>query len=142
MSRVLLRAVVPQDELRRLVWQSDDELRRLAPSVGRTFNYEEYAIEVAGTHIGFCSVSNVTQNEAELGILIGSKDYWGKGYGTDVVKQLTAFCFNSLGVKRVYLKVLHSNIRALKCYERCWFIRYGNLALDGYSFILMEKKAL
>jgi RimJ/RimL family protein N-acetyltransferase len=36
--------------------------------------------------------------------------------------------------------VLDSNIRAIKCYEKCGFARYGNLALDGYSFILMEKK--
>ncbi len=34
MSRVVLRAVTPEDEQRRRLWQSDDELRRLAPSVG------------------------------------------------------------------------------------------------------------
>ncbi len=141
MSKTLLRAVIPEDELRRRVWQSDDELRKLAPSVGGTFNYEEYAIEVAGTHIGFCGVYNVTQNEAELSITIGRKDYWGKGYGADVVNQLTELCFNSLGVKRVYLKVLPSNARAIKCYEKCGFTRSGHLALDGYSFILMEKQA-
>ncbi len=139
MSRTLLRAVTPEDDSRRRLWQSDDEIRRLNPSVGRWFDIYEYAIEVAGTHIGFCSVSNVTQNEAELGVTIGSKDYWGKGYGADVVNQLTEFCFNSLGVKRVYLKVLYSNVRAKKCYEKCGFTRYGTLALDGYSFILMEK---
>ncbi len=102
MSRVLLRAVTPEDDLRISLWLSDDEIRKLDPCVGGTFNYEEYAIEVAGTHIGFCSVSNVTQNEAELGVTIGSKDYWGKGYGADVVNQLTEFCFNSLGVKCLF----------------------------------------
>ncbi len=139
MSRVLLRAVTPEDDSRISLWLTDDEIRKLAPCVGRYFDIHEYAIEAAGTHIGFCSVSNVTQDEAELGVTIGSKDYWGKGYGADVMNQLTEFCFNSLGVKRVYLKVLYSNIRAIKCYEKCGFVRYGNLALDGYSFILMEK---
>ncbi len=140
MSRVLLRAVIPEDESRRGLWQSDDELRRLNPNVGRAFNYGEYAIEVASTHIGFCSVCDVTQSEAELGVAIGNKVYWGKGYGADVVNQLTEICFNNLGVKRVYLKVLPSNARAIKCYEKCGFMRSGYLALDGYSFILMEKR--
>ena len=139
MSKTLLRSVTSEDDSRRRLWLSDDEIRRLDPCVGRYFDIHEYAIDVAGTHIGFCSVSNVTQNEAELGVTIGRKDYWSKGYGADVVNQLTDFCFNSLGVKRVYLKVLHSNVRAIKCYEECGFIRYGHLALDGYSFILMEK---
>ncbi len=34
MSRTLLRAVTPEDDSRRRLWQSDDEIRRLAPSVG------------------------------------------------------------------------------------------------------------
>ena len=56
------------------------------------------------------------------------------------MNQLTEFCFNSLGVRRVYLKVLHSSFRAIKCYEKCGFTRYGNVAVNGYSFILMERR--
>jgi len=139
MSKALIRAVTSEDDSRISLWLSDSEIRRLAPSVGRWFDIRKYAIDVAGTHIGLCSVSNVTQDEAEVGITIGRKDYWGKGYGADVVNQLTEFCFNSLGVRRVYLKVLHSNLRAIKCYEKCGFTRYGNMAVDGHSFILMER---
>ncbi len=73
MSKVLLRDVIPEDDLGISLWQPDDELRRLNPNVGRAFNYGEYAIEVAGTHIGFCSVCDVTQGEAELGVAIDNK---------------------------------------------------------------------
>ncbi len=137
----LLRAVIPEDEQRRRCWASDAELCRHTPIVEKAFNYEDYAIEVAGTHIGFCSVYNVTRDEAQLGISIGNKDYWGKGYGTDAVNEVTELCFNTFGVKRVYLKALDSNIRAIKCYEKCGFTRYGLLARNGYSFILMEKRS-
>jgi RimJ/RimL family protein N-acetyltransferase len=139
MVKALLRPITPEDDSRISLWLSDNEIRRLNPSVGKVSNYKEYAIEVIGTHIGFCGIYNVTQDEAEVGISIGRKDYWGKGYGGDVVNQLTEFCFNSLGVRRVYLKVLHSNLRAIKCYEKCGFTRYGNMAVDGHSFILMER---
>ncbi len=140
MSKAVLRAPTIEDHARIRVWQSDDELHRLAPVIGDTVPYKDYAIDIAGNLIGYCSIYNVTLEEAELGIVISDRDYWGKGYGAEIMNQLAEFCFNHLGVKRVHLRVLSSNVRAIKCYQKCGFSRYGALALDGSSFILMEAR--
>ncbi len=84
--------MTPEDVLRARFWASDEQIRGLAPAVGLAVPFQEYAIAVDGVHIGYCSIYNVTADEAELGIVIGNKDYWGKGYGTDIVNQLTERC--------------------------------------------------
>ena len=140
MSRAILRALTGEDYARIRAWQADEELNRIAPIVRDAADYEQYAIDVDGNLIGYCSIYNVTPEEAELGIIIGQKDCWGKGYGTDVVNQLTERCLNHLGLKRVHLRVLNSNVRAIRCYEKCGFTRYGVLAQDGHSFSLMQHQ--
>lgn len=137
MSRAILRAPTIEDDARRRLWASDGELNGLAPVVRAASVYTDYAIEADGNHIGYCSIYNVTPDKAELGIVIGDRGYWNKGYGADVVNQLTEFCFNYLGVKHVLLRVLHSNLRAIRCYQKCGFTRYGVMTLDGNSFMLM-----
>jgi len=118
-------------------WIQDQELQQLAPpDLGLVSNID-YAVEADGRLIGFCHVFGLTPDQAELGIMIGEKTYWGKGCGTEAMRQLAALCF-SKGLKRVYLKALSSNSRAIQCYKKCGFTRYGSLAKDGNSWILME----
>jgi len=53
-----------------------------------------FAIETAdGKHIGNCSFYNISEieGEAELGIMIGNRDHWDKGYGTDVISAQLCF---------------------------------------------------
>jgi len=140
MNRPILRELTAEDYARIRAWQSDEGLNRLAPVVGDTVPYKDYAIAVDGNLIGYCSIYNVMPEEAEIGIVIGNKGYWSKGHGSDVVNQLIRHCLNHLGLKRVYLRVLSSNARAIKCYQKCGFSRYGVLALDGSRFILMEAR--
>ena len=53
--------------------------------------------------IGNCSLHKIDNKNrsAELGILIGEKDYWGKGFGTDAVRVLLRFAFNEANLNRV-----------------------------------------
>jgi RimJ/RimL family protein N-acetyltransferase len=80
---------------------------------------------------------NMTQEEAELAIRIGDKNYWGKGYGADAVSTLVNYWL-STGLRRIWLKVLPGNIRAVRCYEKCGFTAVARLILDGYEFLIME----
>lgn len=54
-----------------------------------------FAIEADGIVIGQCGLSgfNETDRTAELGIAIGDKDYWGRGYGRDAVRVLVEYAF-------------------------------------------------
>ncbi len=58
---------------------------------------------------------------AELGIVIGEEEFWGKGYGTDAILTLLEIGFLWYGLHRIYLIVLEENERAIRAYEKCGF---------------------
>jgi RimJ/RimL family protein N-acetyltransferase len=81
-----------------------------------------------GDHlIGSCGIfdTDTKNRSAELGIVIGEKDYWGKGYGTDAVQTLLRFAFGEVNLNRVYLQVFAYNQRAIRSYEKCGFRHEG-----------------
>lgn len=62
---------------------------------------------------------------ATLGILIGNKDYWGKGIGAESINLLVNWAFNYLHLKEIKLGVLSENAVAIKSYKKCGFIIVG-----------------
>lgn len=64
---------------------------------------------------------------AELGITIGDKAYWGRGYGADAIRTALRYAFGRLGCRRVYLITDEDNVRAHRCFEKCGFVREGLL---------------
>lgn len=65
------------------------------------------------------------RGEAELGIVIGERKYWGRGYGTDAVKTLLAHIFEETDLERVYLYTYAENERARRSFENCGFRKVG-----------------
>ncbi|MDI6893829.1 MAG: GNAT family protein [Bacillota bacterium] len=82
-----------------------------------------------GRPIGVMGLHRIDQvhREAELGIFIGEKDCWGRGYGTDAIRTLLGFAFEEMNFHRTYLRVNADNLRAQRCYEKCGFVREGTL---------------
>ena len=74
-------------------------------------------------HIGNCALHKIDPRKktCELGIVIGEKEYWDRGYGTDSVKILLDFALNELELSRVWLNVYIYNHRAIKVYKNCGF---------------------
>jgi RimJ/RimL family protein N-acetyltransferase len=91
-------------------------------------------------HIGECSLFNLDFLKAsvEIGIIIGEKSYWERGYGTDAVSTFVAYIFETSDVEKIMLRTLEWNVRAQKCFEKCGFKRCGSATRDHYNFILME----
>ena len=82
-----------------------------------------------GDYIGQISLHKIDwkNRNAELGIVIGNKEYWGKGYGTDAIKILLNHAFNQMNLYKVYLRVFDYNQRGVRCYEKCGFKEEGRL---------------
>ena len=59
--------------------------------------------------------------------MIGDKDYWGKGYGTDTMKTLITFIFNNMNINKIRLSTFSFNERAIKSYKKCGFTVEGVL---------------
>ncbi len=73
--------------------------------------------------IGFTHLRDIdkTMQIAELGITIGEKDYWGRGYGTETVILLLDYGFTVLGLHNVLLSTYGYNERAVRAYTRAGF---------------------
>jgi RimJ/RimL family protein N-acetyltransferase len=79
--------------------------------------------------IGNSSFHNLDwrNRNAELGIFIGDKSYWDRGYGTEVMQLLLKHGFNTLNLHLVYLRVYEDNQRAIRAYEKVGFVHDGRL---------------
>ena len=55
--------------------------------------------------IGYAGLYSIhpTAKKAEFRILIGEKDFWGRGYGAEITELLTFYGFDRLNLHRIYL---------------------------------------
>ncbi len=77
-------------------------------------------------------VHSWTHSDAWLGIMVGERDYWGKGYGTDAVRLILHFGFVELNLRRISLAVHSYNERAVKSYEKVGFKLEGRMRGEGW----------
>jgi RimJ/RimL family protein N-acetyltransferase len=70
---------------------------------------------------------------AEIGISIGEKKYWNRGYGRDTVRLMLRHAFNDLNLNRVYLNVFETNEPAKKAYLAAGFVEEGRLRQDIFK---------
>jgi RimJ/RimL family protein N-acetyltransferase len=78
-------------------------------------------------YIGSCSLRLIDDKNgsAVLGIYIGEKDCWGRGYGTDAARVILRFAFMERNLHRVELGVFAFNHRAIHSYEKVGFVHEG-----------------
>jgi RimJ/RimL family protein N-acetyltransferase len=71
------------------------------------------------------SIISWTNGDGWVGVGIGERALWGKGYGTDALRVLLRFAFTELNLHRVSLEVFEYNPRAIRAYEKCGFVIEG-----------------
>ncbi|MBH9964808.1 GNAT family N-acetyltransferase [Rossellomorea oryzaecorticis] len=113
---------------------SREETRKwIKMCINKTNGYEQKAIVTEeGTHIGWIDLKNIDKlnKHAELGIAIGDKDYWGRGYGLAAMKEMLQWGFNELGLNKIWLRVEVDNEKAIKSYLRMGYVEEGILRQD------------
>jgi RimJ/RimL family protein N-acetyltransferase len=125
-------------------WSRDTEYHRLAdtdPAYPRSTQEAKERVERDSEHVfGFVIrtqaddrligeigvwLESWAQGEAWAGIVIGERDYWGNGYGTEAMQLLLRYAFTELNVRRVSLNVFAYNPRAIRSYEKAGFRHEG-----------------
>ncbi len=94
-----------------------------------------FAIEIDGLFAGQCALFDIneTARTAQLGIAIGDKAYWGRGYGREAVTLLVEYAFRYRNLRRVWLWVHADNERAIRAYRACGFLEEGRLREHMFS---------
>src|SRR5262249_14422848 len=70
--------------------------------------------------------------QAAFGILLGVKDEWDHGHGTEATRLIVAYGFATMNLHRIWLHVSEDNARAIRCYEKSGFRREGTLRQDHF----------
>ena len=83
--------------------------------------------------IGNISLMNPDDYAAELGIAVTAAKQ-DSGYGSEAIPAILAYGFDTLGLKKITLKVNPENARAIHVYNKCGFREYDRT----YEHIFME----
>jgi RimJ/RimL family protein N-acetyltransferase len=160
-GKVVLREKRLEDAWMDYLWRSDEEISRLDAAYPIKMKFEEFlrlfkdqlryptpasarfGIDTRdGKYIGNCMYYDMdtVNKQAEIGIVIGDRDYWSQGYGYDAVVTLLAYLFSNGSVERLYLHTLQWNKRAQRAFEKCGFSPVKQVRRNGMDFVLMAIK--
>src|SRR5450759_1305011 len=127
-KRITIRQKKISDAKDDYAWQTDSELVELDAAIALNIPYKQYLSEytfelcypnsnrhefgidtLEGKHIGNCVYYNVNaaESKTEIGIMIGDRDYWNKGYGTEAINALLERVFSRTAMEKVYLTTLN-----------------------------------
>jgi len=144
-KRVILRPLSENDVQQLTRWINDPELRQF---IKNTFPITEggerdwleglkkrsdtdivLGIEVKGKLIGNMGLHRIDWKNriATTGAIIGEKEYWGKGYGTDAKMTLLNYAFNDLNLRKLMSHVYAFNGRSLAYSLHCGYRVEGRL---------------
>ncbi|MEA2507006.1 MAG: hypothetical protein QOH48_1624 [Actinomycetota bacterium] len=140
-KKVKLRAIEREDQLTFWRYNNDLEIELLSSNrppapvsrretegffdkgIARSSPNHWFAMEADDRIIGACGLMHLDRlaRTCELGIRIGERDYWGRGYGRDAVSTLVDYGFRHLNMHRIWLTTLDLNERAIRAYAASGF---------------------
>lgn len=161
-ERVYLRRPIMNDAANVFSWERDDEVWRydihrpysrtiaeFLPIFERNYVHGNgrqfwYIIENEERKpIGTITYFNVDYrlNQAEMGLGIGDKTQWGKGYGADAIRTLVQHLFYATNFSRIYAETALANQPARRAFTKANFSEIGQIydpRSAGDPWILLE----
>jgi RimJ/RimL family protein N-acetyltransferase len=86
--------------------------------------------KLLNAHIGNIKIDpiNDLHKYGEYGILIGNKNYWGKGFASEASLEVLNYFFRDNNhLRKINLGVVENNIEAIKLYQKLGFKQEGYL---------------
>ena len=112
-----------------------------------------WVIEVEGALAGVANLHHLSEPDRNAMFAIGmlSPTFIGSGLGVESSRLVLTHAFTSLGLHRLWLRVLSDNTRAIRCYESCGFVYEGTQRetclvdgtwLDDHFYGLLDREFL
>lgn len=79
----------------------------------------------SGRHIGNIRLGPIDRHHrhSAIGLLIGARDCWGKGYATEAIAGVTAYAFEELGLEKLYAGCYASNEGSYRAFLKVGYVR-------------------
>lgn len=153
-KRIYLREVRPSDVNERYYrWMNDPEVTRFLEVRYAPNSLEQIRDFVAGKlgdrdniflaivlkegdrHIGNIKLGPIQwiHGLADIGLLIGEKDCWGKGYATEAIQLISDYAFNVLNLHKVAAGCYSSNEGSVRAFQKAGFVVEGIRKSQFYS---------
>ncbi len=161
-EKVYLRRPRMEDASRVFHWERDDEVWRYDPR--RPFSqslaeflpiFERNYVYGNGRQFWFIiedekhiPIGTITYfnldyraGQAEIGLGLGDKTRWGKGYGPDAIRTLVQYLFTFPGLVRIYAETAVANHPARRAFAKAGFGEVGQIydpRSSGEPWVLLE----
>lgn len=153
-EKCYLRSLEISDCLKAYVtWMNDDNINAYLESRFKSWtesDIKDYIVKMeesksdyllgifdrkSDTHIGNIRIGSIHSYHrfASIGIIIGEKTFWGKGYATEAIELAVNYAFSDLKLHKVTAGSYDENEASIKAFENCGFKREGLLENQYYN---------
>ncbi len=150
-KRVVLRPLMKEDIPLLIRWINDPEISKFLNVCMPMMEADEeewfgnlhkekpnnivLAIVVEGKTIGTMGLHGISWKDrtATTGALIGEKEYWNKGYGSEAKMLLLNYAFNTLNLRKISSSVIAFNKRSYNYSLKCGYKKEGRLKKHHFS---------
>jgi [ribosomal protein S5]-alanine N-acetyltransferase len=147
-ERMYLRRPTMDDAARVFHWERDDEVWRYDPHRPFSENMKDFLpifernyVRGNGRQfwfiiedemhipIGTITYFNIDDRlgQVEIGLGLGDKTRWGKGYGPDAIRTLVLYLFSIPGLTRIYAETAAANHPSRRAFVKANFVEVGQI---------------
>src|SRR6266571_6333160 len=161
-QRVILRRPVSSDAHNVFEWERDDEVWRydihrpysrtiteFLPTFERNYvrgNGRQFWFIIEDEQhipIGTITYFNIDDRlgQVEVGLGLGDKTRWGKGYGPEAIRTLVQYLFSLPGLTRIYAETAAANYPSRRAFVKANFVEVGQIydpRSSGEPWVLLE----
>lgn len=114
---------IPFGEIHRYVTQlwSDDRCTFLAIHALADDRF------IGTAKIAFKEATGPSPDVADIGVMIGDRKYWRRGYATDALRATSEYAFEDLGARKLIAGAMAPNVAVIRAFERVGFVEEGRL---------------
>lgn len=126
-------------------WMNDPEITRYTESRFYPYSLEQLRAYVASLdgkreavflaiiekssqrHVGNIKLGNIDwiHRRADIGVIVGAKDCWGRGYASEAIALISDYAFKKLNLHKVWAGCYANNLGSIKAFKKAGFIEEG-----------------
>lgn len=74
-------------------------------------------------HIGNIKLGTISwiHRTADIGLVIGEKEFWGRGYATEAIRMLTEYAFKTLNLRKVWAGAYAGNVGSIQAFIKAGY---------------------